>query len=146
MEDMTTLSQTRSTRKEARLRARGEVKAIRQNKDLNPFEKRQQIQRNKVYNKVGRDGAIGGDDAVTAFNEKNAAKWEKQASRAKTVQEKRTARIAKRDAKKGNRNDMNVKRRETSAYKQNDTDFFKRNAKQRGMTLPDYYAKYVRNR
>jgi len=113
---------------------------------LNPFEKRQQIQQNRVYNKVGRDGAIGGDDAVTAFNEKHAARWEKQAARAKTVQEKRTARIAARDAKKGNRNDMNVKRRETSAYKQQDTDFFKRNAKQRGMSLPDYYAKYVRNR
>lgn len=56
---------------------------------------------------------------------------------------KRGERIAKRDERKGLLTSMKEKRNDPGMLDA-DREFFKANAKQRNMSLRDYYAKYVK--
>lgn len=137
---------TRATRKEYRLLQRTDIKKHRQNKDLSALERRYAIGASRAFHKVGADGKPGGHKAAASYAKKNTEKMAAQTARKAKVTANRSTRVAAAATLKERRTDMNVKRRETSAYKQQDVDFYKRNAKQRGMSLVDYYEKYVQNR
>jgi hypothetical protein len=76
---------------------------------------------------------------ATRKAERVAKRTERQTART----ERKTARVAARAKTKVNKDAMKAKK-STGTYLQQDTDFFKRNAKLRGMKVEDYYAKYVK--
>jgi hypothetical protein len=133
----------RDTRKKYRALGRTAVKAIRKAKEGTRAERRAKIGGTRAFHKVDKEGHVGGFAGFGAYAAKVSAKAKKKSDRKAVRAEKKTARVAKRTTKKRQKTEMKEKK-SLSSYAKNDLDFFKRNAKQRGMKLHEYYDKYVK--
>ena len=139
----------RAKRDEWRTKGREEIKKIRSEETQSP-ERRAKIQATKAYHKTDKDGNPGGFAAVGALQQKLGASTNAATARKTTRTDKTAARNSAREAKKAAAAAKLAKvasmkeKKAAGTYLTQDTDFFKRNAKQRGMSVEDYYAKYVK--
>ena len=85
----------------------------------------------------------GGMSAFGKYSGRVGGRAKKREERKTVRSERRTARKEKVTARRAKVTSMKEKSR-TSSYLKQDIDFFRINARQRGMKLPDYYAKYVK--
>ena len=135
--------EVRAKRKKSRVAGRAAIKKIRQNKDISGYERRMRIGGARAYHKTDSEGTAGGMKAMFAHSQKVGPAMTKRADRIKAREARSTERAAAKAKSAELKTSMKTKQSQSSYLKQ-DTDFFKRNAKQRGMKLADYYAKYVK--
>ena len=134
---------TRATRKKHRVERRTAIKKIRADKELSGYDKRMKIGGTRAFHKVDGKGNVGGFKAYFAHAKKVSPAMTKRADRIKGREDRKTERAAAKDTKKERTASMKEKQASSSHLRQ-DTEFFKRNARVRGMSIQDYYAKYVK--
>jgi hypothetical protein len=134
---------TRATRKKYRGLQRDAIKKIRQDKDRSGYEKRMHIGATRAFHKVDRDGNVGGFKAFGEYSQKVSPAMTKRAERDKARNDRKAAAATAKVEKQASISSMKEKKGRSTQLKQ-DTEFFKRNAKVRGMSIQDYYAKYVK--
>ena len=139
----------RGKRQTARKEKRTAVKKIRS--ETKPGkERRQLIGATRRLHSTDKEGKKGGHSAAAKYMSKTATRNKRQADRKTKHKAKVASRVAKKTerksaktAVKSSRDSMKEKQK-SGTYKQQDLDFFKRNAKQRGMKRHEYYGKYVK--
>ena len=136
--------ETKSLRKTHRTQRRAAVKGFREDKSLSKTERRRSIKMTRKFHRVSDKGKVGGFAAVGKYTAKVAAKIKAKTAKKQHKTDRKTAKRAARATKKENK--TLKKEKVHPGYLRQDTDFFKRNAKQRGMTLSAYYAKYVKSK
>lgn len=142
--------ETKNLKRSHRTQRRAAVKGFREDKSLSKTERRRSIKTTRKFHKVSDKGKVGGWAAVGKYTAKVAAKIkartarkQRKTDRKQVRTDRKTAKREARSTRKANKASMKEKVGKGTYLKQ-DTDFFKRNAKQRGMKLSAYYAKYVK--
>ena len=130
----TTQQSIREKRDEWRTKGREDLKKIRSENKMSP-ERREKIAASKVFHKTDNQGNPGGVAAVAEY----AKKITKKPKASTVASDRKAAALAKASKAKSMKEKMSM-----GSYTIQDKDFFKRNAKQRGMSVADYYAKYVK--
>lgn len=151
--------EVRGIRKDQRTQLREKLREVRQNKDLSNVERRAQAGGARAFHKVDREGNVGGFKAFGEFAKKFGDREQARAGRVQAREDRQAARVERREArpaaqKAAARQEARQTHKDNIAYMKekkasgtllkNDLQFFKHNAKLRGMKLPEYYAKYVK--
>lgn len=141
--DRESRQKVRATRQEYRTKQRTAIQLIRENKDLSRSERRFSIGASRAFHRVDRHGVPGGTIAYGKYAGKVGAKVKRKADRQSERDAKRASRVASRTHRKESTTRMKTKQGLSTSTKANKL-FWSTNAKNRGMTLYDYYDKYVK--